>query len=355
MHSPPPSVSFASEPLERPALGALVLVVEDDEDTRFLYMEALASMGYRTVGECDGKRGVEAALRLQPDAVLIDVGLPVLNGIDATRLIKEDPRTSRCLVIVMTGHGKSKFEEARAAGCDAFFCKPFDPAVLHEVLSALTSAAEQSKTLQRLEMVKECSCGRQFSLKQWLDLTPCGRMHLPQRGVVVELRTCTCGSSLSVELDDLGVPVVQSAQADVQNDDKVTARETVLIVDRDPHVRRLLRQFLGEAYVVEFVEDGYSALDSVRSGAPSAVITEILVPRLDGLALCRSLKGDTVTEHVPILIISMLAAHERARLSGADAFLEKPLEKSSLVAAVRRLIDTKERGSALSPQDMSNS
>ena len=104
--------------------NALLLVIEDDEDTRFLYTAALARMGYRTAGESDGERGVEAAVRLQPDAVLIDVGLPVLNGIDATRLIKEDPRTSACLVIVMTGHGKTKFEEARAAGCDAFFCKP---------------------------------------------------------------------------------------------------------------------------------------------------------------------------------------------------------------------------------------
>lgn len=106
---------------------------------------------------------------------------------------------------------------------------------------------------------------------------------------------------------------------------------------------------------MEFVEDGYSALDRVRSRSPSAVITEILVPRLDGLALCRSLKGDSLTERVPVLVISMLAAHERARLSGADAFLEKPLEKSSLVAAVRRLIDTKERGSALPQQDMNHS
>jgi len=359
MQSPPPSLSSALVPLglvdERTALGALVRVVEDDEDTRFLYMEALASMGYRTAGECDGKRGVEAALRLQPDAVLIDVGLPVLNGIDATRLIKEDPRTHRCLVIVMTGHGKSKFEEARAAGCDAFFCKPFDPAALEEVLRTLLSAAEHSKTLERLEMVKECSCGQQFSLKQWLELLPCGRMHLPQRGVLVELRTCTCGSSLSVELDDLGVAIVKPAQAEVPNDDKVITLKTVLVVDRDPHVRRLVRQFLGEAYVVEFADDGYSALDRVRSSAPSAVITEILVPRLDGLALCRSLKGDAVTERVPILVISMLAAHERARLSGADAFLEKPLEKTSLVAAVRRLIDTKERGSALPQQDMNHS
>jgi CheY-like chemotaxis protein len=335
--------------------NALVLVVEDDEDTRFLYTTALARMGYRTAGECDGERGVEAALRLQPDAVLIDVGLPFLNGIDATRLIKEDPRTSACLVIVMTGHGKTKFEEARAAGCDAFFCKPFDPVALNEVLRTLIFETERSKILERLEAVKDCSCGRTFSLKQWLDLPSSGRMHLPQRGVVVEVRTCVCGSSLTAELDDLGAAVVQSHQPAVFDHGTVLAHETVLIVDRDPHVRRLVQQFLAGVCAVELIDDGYSALDRVRRSPPAAIITEILIPRLDGLALCRSLKGDAATQQVPILVISMLAAQERARLSGADAFLQKPLEKTSLISSVRDLIGAKQRYSGPPPQDTANS
>lgn len=335
--------------------NALVLVVEDDEDTRFLYTTALARMGYRTAGECDGERGVDAALRLQPDAILIDVGLPLLNGIDATRLIKEDPRTSACLVIVMTGHGKTKFEEARAAGCDAFFCKPFDPVALNEVLRTLIFETEHSKILERLETVKECSCGRTFTLKEWLDLPSCGRMHLPQRGVVVEVRTCVCGSSLTAELDDLGVAVVQSHGPPAFDDGKVLAHETVLVVDRDPHVRRLIQQFLAGVCAVELIDDGYSALDRARRTPPAAIITEILIPRLDGLALCRSLKGDAATQQVPILVISMLAAQERARLSGADAFLKKPLEKASFISSVHELIGAKQRHSAPPPQDTANS
>ena len=190
----------------------LVLVVEDDEDTRSLYVEALSAMGYRTADEPDGARGVETAVRIRPDAILMDVSMPVLSGIDATRRLKEDPRTSGCLIILMTGHGMKKFEEARAAGCDAFFCKPFDPAALQEVLLTLASPAEQAKLHVRPEVVKECSCGRRLGLEQWLALPLCGRMHVPQRGVVIELRTCTCGSSLSVQLDDLG-DVVRTAPA----------------------------------------------------------------------------------------------------------------------------------------------
>jgi len=80
-----------------------------------------------------------------------------------------------------------------------------------------------------------------------------------------------------------------------------------------------------------------------------------LIPRLDGLALCRSLKADPVTQRVPILVISVLAAQERAQQSGADAFLAKPLEKTSLVASVRGLLDQKKRAGVLSPRDESTS
>jgi two-component system response regulator MprA len=132
-------------------------------------------------------------------------------------------------------------------------------------------------------------------------------------------------------------------------------RRTILVVDRDPHVRRLVPRFLGDDYVVEYADDGYSALDRVRASPPSALITEILIPRLDGLALCRSLKADPVTRHVPVLVMSMLAAHERAQHSGANGFLSKPIEKASLVAALLRAMDPRKRPSALSRKDEARS
>lgn len=132
-------------------------------------------------------------------------------------------------------------------------------------------------------------------------------------------------------------------------------REHLVVVDRDPHVRLLLQKFLGDAYTIEFFDDGYSALDHVRRSPPSVLITEILIPRLDGLALCRLLKGDLTTRHVPILVFSMLTGGERVRQSGADAFLAKPLEKNRLIAALRRLTEPRERGGALPPQEQCDS
>ena len=128
-------------------------------------------------------------------------------------------------------------------------------------------------------------------------------------------------------------------------------RGTLFVVDRDPHIRRLVQQFVGDDYIVECFDDGYSALEGVRRSAPSVLITEILIPRLDGLALCRLLKEDPVTEHVPVLVSSVLAAEERARRSGADAFLEKPLERRRLTASLTAVAQARGRRGTIPLQE----
>jgi len=116
----------------------------------------------------------------------------------------------------------------------------------------------------------------------------------------------------------------------------------ILVVDRDPHVRELEAHFLNQAgYAVEFEKDGDGALVQARKLLPDIIITEILVPTLDGLALCRRLKSDFLTRDITVLVFSILAAAGRAREAGADAFLLKPLAEHTLVDTVRQLLDAR--------------
>jgi CheY-like chemotaxis protein len=71
---------------------------------------------------------------------------------------------------------------------------------------------------------------------------------------------------------------------------------------------------------------------------PILVITEILIPRLDGLALCKRLQQDPGTSHIPVVVFSILAAATRASEAGARAFLRKPLVESIFVATVQQVI-----------------
>jgi len=317
--------------------GPLVLVVEDDEDTRFLYAESLVHLGYRVAGERDGASGIEAAFRLRPDVILMDMSMPGIGGVEAIRTLKADPRTRDCLVVVVTGSGMKWFAAARDAGCDVFCRKPFDPTAIVHVLPAVTKpAAPQGETLPR-DVVKRCSCGREFTRAQWFSLERCGRLHLVRRRAVVELRNCTCGSSMALQVDD-----PEATEDDSTADGEPAAEaalETIVVVERDVHVRRLVLHFIGSAYLVEFLDDGYTALDRVRKAPPTALVAEILIPRLDGLALCRLVKGDSCTARVPVLLLSVLAASERAKQAGADVFVGKPLEKQLFVSSLLGIVE----------------
>ena len=113
----------------------------------------------------------------------------------------------------------------------------------------------------------------------------------------------------------------------------------VLVVDRDPNVRELESFFLNEAgYSVDFAEDGIAALAIAQVRKPAIVVTEIMVPKLDGLALCRAIKQDDELRGTVVLVFSILAAKNRADEAGADAFLLKPLAERRLVQTVRDLL-----------------
>jgi CheY-like chemotaxis protein len=116
-------------------------------------------------------------------------------------------------------------------------------------------------------------------------------------------------------------------------------RAMILVVERNPAVQRLEKFFLEQAgYTVEFASDGVSALARARELRPHILVTEILVPKLDGLSLCRALKSDPATREMLVLVFSHLHAEDRAREAGADAFLYKPLNELLLIETVQKLI-----------------
>lgn len=113
----------------------------------------------------------------------------------------------------------------------------------------------------------------------------------------------------------------------------------MLIAERNQHIREFQEYFLSEQGMsVEFVDDGEAALDRARRAQPALIIAEILIPKIDGLALCRRLRADPATSHIPVIIFSILAAAARASEAGASAFLRKPLVEDVFVSVVRDVI-----------------
>src|SRR5881409_1656182 len=107
---------------------ATVLVVDDYADAREMYCEYLEYSGFRTEQAKNGVEALERAFANPPDVILMDLSLPTMDGWEATRRLKADPRTRHIPVVALTGHALAGFSEgAKQAGCDAFVTKPCLP------------------------------------------------------------------------------------------------------------------------------------------------------------------------------------------------------------------------------------
>lgn len=104
-----------------------LLLVEDDTASRDMLSRRLQKKGYEVVTATDGAEGVERALAEHPDLIVIDLNLPVMDGLCATRLLKSELATRSTPVIVLTAHAMAH-ERAKAfeAGCDEFESKPVE-------------------------------------------------------------------------------------------------------------------------------------------------------------------------------------------------------------------------------------
>jgi two-component system, cell cycle response regulator DivK len=118
--------------------GLKVLVVEDYEDTRLVMRVMLEQRGYRVVEAADGEEAVEAAWRECPDVILMDLSLPKLDGLSASRRIREDPQTRDVVIVAVTAHAEPQYRQnALTAGVDAFVTKPIDFNWLDDLLGSL--------------------------------------------------------------------------------------------------------------------------------------------------------------------------------------------------------------------------
>lgn len=126
----------------------LVLIVDDFEDNRVMYVEYLQFQGFRVAEAVNGQEAIEQTQKLMPVVIVMDLSLPVMDGWEATRRIKADPKTKHIVVIALTGHAEpAHAKKARDAGCDDFIAKPCLPeALVARIREHIGAAAPAAKT-----------------------------------------------------------------------------------------------------------------------------------------------------------------------------------------------------------------
>jgi two-component system, cell cycle response regulator DivK len=120
----------------------VILLVEDHEDNRKIYRTILVYSGFDVLEATDGRSGVEIALHACPDLILMDMSIPHIDGWEATRILKSDPRTSAIPVVALTAHSLDEDREhAIEAGCDGYLAKPVEPRAVVEEIRRLLEAS----------------------------------------------------------------------------------------------------------------------------------------------------------------------------------------------------------------------
>ncbi len=117
---------------------ATVLLVEDTEDNRQMLKRLLELSGYRVVEALNGKQAIEVAREAKPQIILMDLSLPYIDGLAATRQIRSMPEFWNTPIVAVSAHDTADFHsDALAAGCNVYVTKPIDYPELEELVEKL--------------------------------------------------------------------------------------------------------------------------------------------------------------------------------------------------------------------------
>lgn len=115
-----------------------ILLVEDTEDNRFMMRRLLEMSGYQVVEATNGEEAVRLAQSEQPDVILMDLSLPVIDGLAATRAIRKLDGLGKVPIVAVSAHDTSDFQsDALAAGCNSYITKPIDFSQLEVLIARL--------------------------------------------------------------------------------------------------------------------------------------------------------------------------------------------------------------------------
>jgi len=116
-------------------MGKTILIVEDEPRNMKLLRDLLQRFGYETIEAFDGEQGVKLSVEKMPNLILMDIMMPKMDGLEATRIIKANTKTKHIPIIALTSYAmKGDREKAIEAGCDGYIAKPID---IKEVLKTI--------------------------------------------------------------------------------------------------------------------------------------------------------------------------------------------------------------------------
>jgi PAS domain S-box-containing protein len=381
------SVEEVAAKLAPLAAGSTVLVVDDDLLMQQLVVGQLEPAGFKVVPAGDGVNALRLAREIKPQAIILDIHLPRLDGWSVLSQLKSEPTLSNIPVILVS------VEEQRARGYSLGACeylvKPIEPDRLVEVVTRTLGAQALgsgevlvvdddagtrelvSRSLRRAGFsTSEAHSGEDALLKARVS---------PPILVVLDLMMPNLdGFEVLRRLrsENLHMPVVVLTGKDLNLEEQGTLRDgliafvrkgghaiddvigqaktlllqkraathgrmpRILYVEDNPQNRDIVRRYLGNNYELLEAEDGELGLERAQKDTPDLVLMDLSLPRVDGWEATRRIRAlPAAISKVPVIAVTAHAGREyqdRALKAGCDAYLTKPLDRDQLLDTIRK-------------------
>ncbi|WP_257457400.1 response regulator [Archangium lipolyticum] len=383
----PVAVQDVAASLVAVAQGGTVLVVDDDVLVQQLIAGQLTPAGFEVVTASDGLDALKKARELRPQAIVLDIYLPRLDGWSVLSTLKSEPDLARIPVIIIS------VEEQRARGFSLGACeylvKPIEPEHLVDVvrrsIGTTTGVGEVlvvdddastrelvSRSLRRAGFsTTEAHSGEDALLKARvspptlvvLDLMMpnldgfevlrrlrAEKLNVP---VVVLTGKTLSGEEQSVLRDGFAGFVQKGGHAleDVigqakglllkQSAQRAGRLPRILYVEDNPQNRDIVRRYLGGQYEVLEAEDGELGVERATRDAPDLILMDLSLPRVDGWEATRRLRQLPAAASIPVIAVTAHAGREyqeKATAAGCNAYLTKPLDRDQLLDTIRKYL-----------------
>jgi two-component system cell cycle response regulator len=303
-----------------------LLLVEDEQVNRDLFRRRLERKGYTVVPAESGLQAVTLTKSEKPDLVLMDLGLPDIDGWEATRRIKADAATAEIPVIVLSAHATTEArQKAFAAGCEEFETKPVNwEAVFKKIEEALKKAEERAKAKAAPPPPPPVAAAVEDD-----DEIDFGGSSEPDPAAATGV--LESGKNKA------------SAAKDTEKELCAVHPKTILVAeDNDANRVMLCRRLNKHGYRTVEAVDGRQALDAMAKQRFDLVLCDIMMPGVDGYEVLKVMKADPDLQVIPIIMISALdemASIVRCIEMGAEDYLHKPYDPVLLHARINACLD----------------
>ncbi|MFC2145888.1 response regulator [Acidobacteriota bacterium] len=388
----------------------IILVVEDNPIER-LFIKVTLENQFEVIEAADGKEGILLAKEIIPDLIVSDIVMPVIDGYELCRTLKQDVLTSHIPIILLTAKGSEEsVVQGLETGADDYITKPFSKSLLVARAGNLLELRRQLQLERKNRMtfqpekvtvspmddefykklqdtVETHLSDPDFNVEALSRVLQMSQATLYRKIHALTGRTPTSfirsyrikraaqlleahAGNVSEVADQVGIvdksyfarcfkeqfhcspsDIQSSEVSGTDNEDSESQPETpprarrrqeiILLVEDSEDARHYIRESLEPEYRVVEAVDGSEGIARAVEIVPDLVISDIMMPEVDGYELCRVLKRDIRTSHIPIILLTAKASEEdmiRGFETGADDYITKPFNTKILQTRIKNLI-----------------